>query len=358
MSQTMQILAPTEVTAEWLTRALAQRDIDAQVADFDIEQVGTGQLGETRRFHLRYAGTPAPEAPATVVGKFPSDTANARESGRSMGFYRSELMFYRELAHRAQIKTPFVYVAEIDDINDFVLLFEDMAPATPGNHMEGMTLEQVYAALAEAARLHSAFWNDTELMNQDWCYVPEGAQGFYTTAQLEESWDYFKKTYPGRLAPEVFDVCERFVACHADWNKPRDFPKTFSHNDFRADNMLFPHNGGRITTVDWQTSAFLGSGMDVAYLLGGALDRQTLRTNEEALLRRYHEDLAARGVSGYSFEQLYADYRHYSFAVLVVAIVATVIVKRTERGDELFMRMITDGAYQAIDSGAVDELPA
>lgn len=357
MAQPMEIVHHRAVTSEWLTRALASRGVDATVAGFDVEQVGTGQLGETRRFFLRYAGSPARKAPATVVGKFPSDTENARESGRGMGFYRSELMFYRELAHRAQIKTPFVYVAEIDDLGDFALLFEDMAPSRAGNHMRGMTQDEVGRALDEAALLHATFWNDTELMNADWCYVPEGAQGFYTTTQLEQSWDYFKKTYPGRLAPEVVEVCERFVACHGQWNAPRGFPKTFSHNDFRADNMLFPPDGGRITTVDWQTSAFLGSGMDVAYLLGGALDRETLRANERSLLRRYYDRLVGLGVGDYDFEDLLAHYRHYTFAVLVVAIVATVIVKRTERGDDLFMRMVTDGAYQALDSGAVDELP-
>ena len=50
------IVTPSEVSAEWLTTALQARDIDARVTRFDIEQVGTGQLGETRRFHLQYDG--------------------------------------------------------------------------------------------------------------------------------------------------------------------------------------------------------------------------------------------------------------------------------------------------------------
>ncbi len=47
---------------------------------------------------------------------------------------------------------------------------------------------------------------------------------------------------------------------------------------------------------------------------------------------------------------------HYSFAVLAVAIAAAVIVKRSERGDRLFIKMVTDGAYQALDNGAMDLL--
>ena len=68
-------------------------------------------------------------------------------------------------------------------------------------------------------------------------------------------------------------------------------------------------------------------------------------------------DLIAYGVEGYGLDQLMDDYRHYSFAQLAVAIAATVIVKRTERGDRLFMHMITGAAHQALDNRALDLLP-
>ena len=350
------IVSPSEVSAEWLTKALRARDIDAEVDDFEIEQVGTGQLGETRRFHLNYRGAKPAGAPQTVVGKFPSDNDVAATTGKEMGFYRSEVMFYRELAHRAKIHTPKVYVAEIDAPGNFVLLLEDMAPATAGDQMSGMSLDDARLALQEAAKLHAAFWNDRELMNQDWVYVPAGAQGFYTTELMESSWEHFEKTYAHKMDPEVIKVCDKYIRCHAAWNAPREEPKCFSHNDFRADNMLF--GGKRVAVVDWQTSNYLGTGMDVAYFLGGAFDREMRRAHEQALLHLYHDELIANGVKDYSFEHLMADYRHYSFAVLAVAIAATVIVKQTERGDRLFMHMVTGGAYQALDNDALDILPS
>ena len=350
------IVTPSEVNVEWLSSALRAHDIEAEIADFDIEQVGTGQLGETRRFHLQYQGVAPPGAPATLVGKFPSDNEVAATTGKEMGFYRSEVMFYRELAHRAKIHTPEVYVAEIDEPGNFVLLLEDMAPAQPGDQMSGMNLSDAKLALEEAAKLHAAFWNDRELMNQDWVYVPEGAQGFYTTELMESSWEHFEKTYAHKMDPEVIKVCDKYIRNHAAWNAPREEPKCFSHNDFRADNMLF--GGERVAVVDWQTSNYLGTGMDVAYFLGGAFDRETRRAHEQELLHLYHDELLANGVSDYSFDHLMADYRHYSFAVLAVAIAATVIVKQTERGDRLFMHMVTGGAYQAIDNDALDILPS
>ncbi|TDJ69542.1 MAG: DUF1679 domain-containing protein [Proteobacteria bacterium] len=356
MTHKIAVVRPHGVTPAWMTQALKNRGIEATVCGLDMETVGTGQLGETRRFRLEYSGAIPRDAPRTVVGKFPSDNEIASRTGKDMGFYRAEVMFYREAAHRAVIKTPAVYVAEMDnETGDFVLLLEDMAPAKPGDQMRGCSLAEARLALMEAAKLHAAFWNDTELMKQDWLYVPEGAQGFYTTELMESSWQHFEKTYASRLDPEVIKVCDKFIRSHAAWNAPRDMPKCYSHNDFRPDNMLF--GGERVAVVDWQTSNFLGSGMDVAYFLGGVFDRETRRIHENELLHLYHDELTANGVTDYSFDHLMNDYRHYSFAVLAVIIAATVIVKQTERGDRMFMQMINGGAYQAIDNDALDLLP-
>ena len=358
MKPSVAVVTPEQVSPAWITQALQLNGIDAVVDRLRMDSVGTGQLGETRRFHLSYKSTPAPNAPTTVVGKFPSANAVAAESGKQMGFYRSEVMFYRELAHRAKIRTPAVYVAEIDASNDFVLLLEDLAPARTGDQMQGCTLDETRKALAEAALLHAAFWNDKELMQQAWLYVPEGAQGFYTTDLIERSWDHVKKNYPGRLTPEVVAVCEKYVRNHAHWNRPRNAPKCFSHNDFRPDNMLFGGPSERVAVVDWQTSNFLGTGMDVAYFLGAIFDRKTRKANERALLKGYHDDLLRHGVSDYSFDHLLHDYAHYSFAQIAVAVAATIIVKRTDRGDDLFMHMITGAALQALDNNALEALPA
>ncbi len=351
------IVTPEQVTPAWMSQALACRGIGATVESLTVDLVGTGQLGETRRFHLNYKrGAPA-SAPRTLIGKFPSDSAIAASSGRSMGLYRAEVMFYRELAHRARIRTPDVYVAEINESNDFILLLEDMAPAVMGDQMRGCTIDEASKALSEAALLHATFWNDTELLKQDWLSVPPGAQGLYTTDLIEKSWYHVKKDYDGQLSPEVTEVCDRYVRNHAWWNRPRDTPKCFSHNDFRPDNLLFGGPDDRVAVVDWQTSSYLSSGMDAAYFLGGIFDRETRKANERDLLKQYHNDLLKHGVTDYDFDQMMRDYAFFSFAAIAVAMAATLIVKRTNRGDKLFMHMITGAAHQAIDNNALDHFP-
>ena len=348
------IVTPNQVTEKWLEKALSCANLEVKIKSVNMETVGTGQLGETRRFFIEYENSQPSNLPATLVGKFPSDNEVAATTGREMGFYRGEVMFYRELAHRTKIKTPKCYVAEIDEQNNFVLLLEDLAPASPGDHMKGCSVSNARLAMKEAAFLHAAFWNDPVLATQPWLYTPKGAQGFYTTELIESSWEYFHANFAHILDPKVVKVCDKYVASHEAWNQPRTGPKCFSHNDFRVDNMLFNEN--QVAVVDWQTSNYLSTGMDVAYFLGSAFDRNTRKAVEHDLLKEYHETLKVEGISSYDLNQLRNDYSHYSFAVLAVAIAAVGIVKRSDRGDKLFLKMVSDGAYQAIDNDALDLL--
>ncbi len=77
MTEPLPIVPPSAITPAWINQALARKGINANVCDIGIETVGTGQLGETRRFHLRYSGQVPADAPRTLVGKFPSDNAVA-----------------------------------------------------------------------------------------------------------------------------------------------------------------------------------------------------------------------------------------------------------------------------------------
>src|SRR5262249_47710369 len=91
----------------------------------------------------------------------------------------------------------------------------------------------------------------------------------------------------------------------------------------------------------WGPPAF-----DAAYFLGAGLDVEDRRRNESALLRRYHQALVARGVTGYGWDDLWLDYRRYAFGGFLMAIGASVMVVQTPRGDELFPTRIRRHAAQ------------
>src|SRR4029079_14271081 len=52
----IEIVPPEGVTPAWMTEALQSRGVDATVSDIRMESVGTGQVAEARRFHLKYRG--------------------------------------------------------------------------------------------------------------------------------------------------------------------------------------------------------------------------------------------------------------------------------------------------------------
>jgi aminoglycoside phosphotransferase (APT) family kinase protein len=121
-----------------------------------------------------------------------------------------------------------------------------------------------------------------------------------------------------------------------------------THGDFRLDNMLFGRTPGAtpLAIVDWQSPA-LGQGpADVAYFLGTSLDPALRGQEERALLRVYRDVLKSYGVS-LSEDALWRAYRRSSFAGLVMAVVASMIVGQTDRGDSMFMAMAQRSAVMA-----------
>jgi hypothetical protein len=105
--------------------------------------------------------------------------------------------------------------------------------------------------------------------------------------------------------------------------------------------------------VDWQTTR-LGCGPhDVAYFLGNTFaDPAMRRASVERLVRRDHEALLRYDIGAYSVEQCWDDYRRHSYASLVMAIIASMIVGRTARGDEMFLVMAKRSARMAADLDA------
>ncbi len=87
---------------------------------------------------------------------------------------------------------------------------------------------------------------------------------------------------------------------------------TFVHTDFRADNFLIGGSAGDgvVTLLDWQLS-LRGAGVwDIANFLAASITTENRRTWESDLLDRYHSGLVAGGVTDYSRDRCWRDYRY------------------------------------------------
>jgi aminoglycoside phosphotransferase (APT) family kinase protein len=162
----------------------------------------------------------------------------------------------------------------------------------------------------------------------------------------------FLERYEDTLAPEHSDVCRLFAEHLPAYLRLQTGPRTTSHGDFRLDNLLFQSGSPRPVVVDWQTAGWTGASLDVAYFIGGCLSIEDRRAHEPDLLAHYHDALCRRGVRDYALEQLRADTRLDAFGGVLMAIVASMVVRRTERGDLMFLTSTTRHAQHALDVDA------
>ncbi len=353
------IRRPGAVDADWLTRALQAGGIDAVVESFDAKAVGTGQIGDSVRFTLRYARG-GETAPASVVGKFPSADPDSFATGVALGNYVREVMFYRHLAATARIATPVWHFTDlVEATGEFVLLMEDLAPAEQGDQLNGVSLDQARLAVDEAAKLHASHWGDPGLDDLPWISGSRAAPASQATPEAVRGlWLAFRDRYGPRLKPAHIEVGETLTGRFDRYALAGGGPRCLTHNDFRPDNMMFrTAAGGRaITVLDWQSIALGTGAVDVAYFLAGALSPDVRRTHEPELLARYLAGLTAGGVSGYSADDLKRDYAGGAFLLFLTAFFAAMIVKQTARGDDMFMQMIDSATDHIVDHRGLELL--
>jgi hypothetical protein len=346
---------PDALTPEWLTEVLSEHLDGARVTDATTTPLGTGQMCDSVRITLAYDGETT--LPSTLVAKLPAVDETSRNTAMMLRNYVKEVSFYRELAADLTIRTPRVYHADIDDTGvRFVLLMQDMAPARQGDQLAGCTPETARAALRELVGLHAPRWNDETLKFYPWLYTDPAEGRSMSRSMLPMLWSGFRDRYADRLSdqvqtagPVLFERIEGYVADAGG-------PKTVVHGDYRLDNLLLGPRPDDVTVVDWQTIALGTAGSDVAYFIGAGLLPDVRRDHEEVLVHAYYDDLVAAGVTDFSLDELWRDYRRGSWAGLVMAVGASMLVERTDRGDQMFMAMADRHALHALDLDAVDVL--
>jgi thiamine kinase-like enzyme len=327
----------------------------ARVTGFDAVPVGTGQMADTVRFALSY--DTAAGGPETVVGKFASADEQSRATGQALRAYEIEVRFYREVAPRVAARVPATYLAEVDPATGwFTLLMEDIAGARQGDQIEACGPEVAAAVLEEMAGLHAPCWEAPELASLEWLNRSAVQTEQLLSMLVTSVMPGFVERYGDTLIPEHRQVCEVFAANVPAFVQGRSGPSTAVHGDFRLDNLLFQPDDPRPVVVDWQTLVWGSCAADVAYFIGGCLRVDDRRAHEEELLVRYHDALCRRGVAGFTLDDLREAYRRETFAGVLMAIVASMVVQRTERGDLMFLTSTTRHAQHVLDTGALDLL--
>ncbi len=339
-----------EVTSAWLSLALGE-----SIEVVSRDRVGTGQVGLSVRFVL--AG-PA-NTPASVVVKLPSDDAQSRATGVAMRNYEREVRFYAEVAPTVGIRTPRCWYGDWDSKSgDFVLVLEDLAPATQGDQIEGCSLDHAALALEELAKLHAPRWGDHSLEDLSWLSHRDPQGSAMLQALYQSLWPGFVDIYGPSMTSSQIVLGERLGASLSTWVVDDGVPPTVTHGDYRLDNMLFGDESGGypLAVVDWQTPGRGVALSDASYFLGAGLLSSERRAHEVDLMREYHGRLVAGGVSAFTWDACWEGYRRYAFSGCVMSVVASMIVGSSDRGIAMFSAMTERHFQHAEDVDAADFL--
>ncbi|HEU4361108.1 MAG TPA: phosphotransferase [Mycobacterium sp.] len=340
-----------DLTAGWLTAVLQA----GTVTDFDTERIGTGQMSECYRVTLSYAD--AGSGPRSVVLKVAASDPTSRQTGQALGLYEREVRFYTDIAPRLGGPVAPCYHAGVDPASGvFHLLLGDAAPAVSGDEISGATVDKAILAVEQLGRLHGPLLGDTALASAPWL----NRQSPVGQALLAQLYTGFADRYSAAITASHRTVCERLVACFDEYltaEAAPGRPQGLIHGDYRLDNLLFGQNGAErpLTVVDWQTVTWGPALTDLAYFLGCALPVADRRAHYEELLRAYHGALGPD--APLSLDDVRAGVRRQSFFGVMMAIVSSMLVERTERGDRMFLTMLERHAQHVLDTEALADLP-
>jgi hypothetical protein len=342
---------PSDLTPEWLTAVIGAGTVTA----YTVDRIGTGQMSECYRIGLTYAD--GHDGPATVILKVAATDPVSRQTGLALGLYEREVKFYTEVAPRLGGPIAQCFHAHYDPHRGiFALVIDDAAPAVVGDEIRGATRQDAILALTELGRLHAPVIGSQTFAEADWL----NREAPMNQALLSQLYAGFLDRYGEAVTPDQRTVCQRLADsfdAYVAQERSADRIQGLVHGDYRLDNMLFGRPGSRreLTVVDWQTVGWGPALTDAAYFIGCALTIDDRRAHYDDLLRAYHAGLGPQ--TSVTLEQVRDGVRRQSFAGVMMAVVSSMLVERTDRGDEMFLTMLDRHSSHVLDTGALDALP-
>ena len=314
--------------------------------DFSFQAVGSGQVGDSYRLSLDWNNN---EGPETIIAKCSAKDLTSRQTAKNMNLYEIEAYWYNQYGNKIPIRCPEAYFVGLDkkDIGNFIMFMEDLYPARQISQMAGCNVNDIRLALDEVALLHKAHWDDNNLSKIKCLNYGKDRKKFIKQFLIEIYPDWCSR-YKDRIDKSILEMGKSLIDRYDSYIEIKTEPIVLSHGDFRLDNLLFYDNNGRVAVLDWQTLSAGVPMADIAYCISTSFsDSNDRKIHEESLVSRYLKKLNLDdGV--YPYELAWRDYRRCSFIGFLMGVISSMLVERTERGDEMFAVMVERSGKQAI----------
>jgi Phosphotransferase enzyme family len=291
-----------QITPAWLTNVLGK-----DVADVSYES-GETSFAITAHIRVTYASQQA--APSRFFLKFskPVHPVSIPEGGW-------EVVFYKSVAPRTpSLLAPCYDAVFSPEQGKLHLLFEDLSGthyAEPPSHLPPTRphCELIVRALAD---IHAAWWEEPPWELIGWS-LPDQAEVERRIQDVGERVALFTSFLGDRLSKKrraiYRDVLAALPNLYTRLTHPRAY--TVIHDDIHIGNVLYPRDPTTDTVriIDWQTWHIDLAPKDLAHMMAIFWFADQRRALEQLLLKQYHDRLCENGVTNYSWEQLWYDYR-------------------------------------------------
>jgi len=308
-----------EVTPAWLSEVMR-----ADVTSVETEQIGVGIGVSSALYRVRLTGPESQTRPETVVVKLPALDEAAVFTSTILRMYIREVGFFDELASASPIRVPERYHAEVDEeTSRFVVVMEDMGAHRSVDQLAGMDIGDAERAVDALADWHATWWRNAEGLAEAGLVVSLGDPIYPAVLPMVfgEGWE--KVTSSLEVSPAILEVGPKFAdaigGLLADINRE---PRTMTHGDYRADNILFQADGSPVL-LDFQLIGCGSGAYDLAYFVTQSLDPEVASAHERALFDRWCARLQAAGVPASDLTRMWDDYRTAALFCLVYPIVAS-----------------------------------
>jgi hypothetical protein len=306
-----------EVTPAWLGEVLGC-DVGAVVH----EQIGVGIGVSSALYRLRLTGGAA--CPDTVVVKLPALDEAAVFTSTMLRMYIREVGFFEKLAAESPVRAPKYHWGAVDEeTSRFCVVMEDLGSLRIVDQLQGMGLEDAERAVDELAKWHAAYWGNSEAMAEQGLVISLGDPIYPAILPIvfAEGWE--KVTSGMDVQPAILDVGPRFGAGLAGLLSDLDTaPRTMTHGDFRADNILFDPDGS-IALLDYQLIGSGSGAYDLAYFVTQSLDAEVAAANEKSLFDRWTTGLQSAGIPAADLGGMWELYRKAALFCLAYPIIAS-----------------------------------
>ena len=259
---------------------------------------------------VEYSADAPSEAPTRLLLKVtrPGLVADLRSIGER------EVAFYRRAAPLMP-DGPFArcYDAEYSE-GRFHLLLEDLSethkvitewPIPP-------PVEACERIVDTWAAFHAFWWRHPSLGRDVGTFLDETALATIG-ADYRGRYERFAEALGDRLSSSARTVYARMSDARERLYTPARLYATYTlaHGDAHVWNLLYPRDGvaSGIRLIDWDSWRVGRGAADLAYMMALHWYPERRARLERPLLERYHGGLLAHGVTGYSLERLWEDYR-------------------------------------------------